>query len=247
VIPAPLPRSFFDRPTARVARELLGKVIVRRPEKGGPVRMARIVEAEAYLGERDQASHARRGPTPRAAIMFGPPGHLYCYLIYGMYVCANFVTERDGMAGAVLIRAAASLDDGDPKELRGPGKLCRGLGITLAHKGLDLTAGGPVFVADDGSPPPKRGRSPRIGVDYAGLWAARPLRFYVPGHPSVSGPRSVHSPRHRGDRRGAPPLRAATSRSMAENMAGREAATRASVTLRTMNPGRGALIVSETR
>ena len=88
-----------------------------------------------------------------------------------------------------MIRAAAPMDEGHPHELRGPGKLCRGLGVTLAHKGLDLTAGGPMFVVDDGSRPPKRARSPRIGVDYAGAWAARPLRFFVAGHPSVSGPR----------------------------------------------------------
>jgi DNA-3-methyladenine glycosylase len=186
---SPLPRSFYARETARVARELLGKVIVRQPEDGGLVRLARIVEVEAYLGERDQASHARRGPTPRAAIMFGPPGHLYCYLIYGMHVCANFVAHDEGVAGAVLIRAAAPLDDGHPHELRGPGKLCRGLGVTLAHKGLDLTAGGPVFVADDDSRPPRSARSARIGVEYAGEWATRPLRYFVPGHSAVSSPR----------------------------------------------------------
>ena len=188
---APLPRSFYERPTARVARDLLGKVIVRRPEDGGPPRMARIVEVEAYLGLKDQASHARRGPTPRSAIMFGPPGHLYTYLVYGMHVCANFVTERDGVAGAVLIRAAQLLDDGaHPAALRGPGKLCRGLGVTLAHKGLDLTAPTRgLWVADDGEARLRVARSARIGVDYAGEWAARPLRFFVSGHPSVSGPR----------------------------------------------------------
>jgi DNA-3-methyladenine glycosylase len=189
----PLPRTFYARPTARVARELLGKVIVRKDETHpARMRLARIVEVEAYLGERDLASHARRGPTPRSAIMFGPPGHLYTYLIYGMYVCANFVTERDGVAGAVLIRAAACLEDGDPTELRGPGKLCRGLGIQLAHKGLDLTTTtNPIYVAEDDIRRVKVGRSPRIGVDYAGPWAARPLRFFVSGHPSVSGPRRV--------------------------------------------------------
>jgi DNA-3-methyladenine glycosylase len=188
----PLPRSFYARPTARVARDLLGKVIVRQEPESGRVRRARIVEVEAYLGERDQASHARRGPTPRAAIMFGPPGHLYTYLIYGMHVCANFVSHEEGVAGAVLIRAAACLDEGDPDELRGPGKLCRGLGIALAHRGLDLTVPtGPLFVAEDGARRPKVARSPRIGVDYAGTWAERPLRFFVPRHPSVSGPRSM--------------------------------------------------------
>jgi DNA-3-methyladenine glycosylase len=183
---APLPRVFFARPTVTVARALLGKLIVRRDEER--VQAARIVEVEAYLGERDQASHARRGPTPRSAIMFGPPGHLYVYLVYGMHHCMNFVTERDGVAGAVLIRAAMPLAGADPRSLRGPGKLCRGLGIELRHKGADLTsARSPLWVADDGEPAPRRARSPRIGVDYAGAWADRPLRFFVPGHPSVSG------------------------------------------------------------
>jgi DNA-3-methyladenine glycosylase len=187
----PLPRTFYARPTAKVARELLGKVIVRQNlAEGGAPRLARIVEVEAYLGERDQASHARRGPTPRAAVMFGPPGHLYCYLIYGMYVCANFVTERDGVAGAVLIRAAADLAGGDPAELRGPGKLCRGLGIGLIDKGLDLTLPtSPLYVTELEGPRLRVARSPRVGVDYAGDWAARPLRFFAAGHPSVSGPR----------------------------------------------------------
>ena len=202
--PSPLPRDFFARPTARVARDLLGKLLVRRlpvvgdadPRPGGSrLLVARVVEVEAYLGERDAASHARRGPTPRAAIMFGPPGHLYVYLIYGMHHCMNIVTEADGRAGAVLIRAAEPVSigprgDGAPATtnwLSGPGKLCRGLDITLRHKGLDLTAGGELFVADAPEPSPRRARSPRIGVDYAGDWAARPLRFYIPGNPHVSG------------------------------------------------------------
>lgn len=190
----PLPRSFYARPTDRVARDLVGKIIVRQ-DSGGLVRRARIVEVEAYLGQRDQASHARRGPTPRAAIMFGPPGHLYCYLIYGLHVCANFVSHVEGVAGAVLIRAAAYLDAGDPARLRGPGKLCRGLDIQLAHKGIDLTVPtSPLFVTDDGARRLKVARSPRIGVDYAGAWAARPLRFFVPGHPSVSGSRLIDRP-----------------------------------------------------
>jgi DNA-3-methyladenine glycosylase len=196
----PLPRAFFARPTARVARDLLGKLLVRRappyPVPGRatpPLLIARIVEVEAYLGPRDAASHARRGPTPRTAIMFGPPGHLYVYLIYGMHHCMNFVTEVDGRAGAVLIRAAELIRPPPPGDrapvatLSGPGKLCRGLGITLAHKGLDLTAGDQLFVADAGQAAPRRAASPRIGVDYAGDWAARPLRFYIPGDPHVSG------------------------------------------------------------
>jgi DNA-3-methyladenine glycosylase len=185
---SPLPRSFYARPTEAVARELLGKVLVRKV--GRRELRARVVEVEAYLGERDGASHARHGPTPRAALMFGPPGFLYVYLIYGMYHCMNFITETDGVAGAVLIRAAEPLGGGDHGELRGPGKLCRGLGITMADRGLDLTSGtAGLYVADDGAHPPVIRRSPRIGVDYAGRWAARHLRFYVRGHLSVSGPR----------------------------------------------------------
>jgi DNA-3-methyladenine glycosylase len=191
----PLPRAFYERPTAQVARALLGKVLVRRPRGSAAaaaaiVRLARIVEVEAYLGERDAASHARRGPTPRAAIMFGPPGHLYVYLVYGMHHCMNFVTEREGQAGAVLIRAAEPLvppPEHGARPLSGPGKLCSGLGITLADKGLDLTAGGALFVAEDGERAPRRATSARVGVEYAGPWAARKLRFYVPGNPHVSG------------------------------------------------------------
>jgi DNA-3-methyladenine glycosylase len=194
-LPPPLPRAFFARDTELVARELVGTLIVRRPPNA-PVRIARIVEVEAYLGLRDLASHARRGPTPRAAIMFGPPGHLYVYLIYGMYHCMNFVAERDGEAGAVLIRAAEPLlgfgdGAGDPRALAGPGKLCRGLAVTLADKGLDLTdpAAG-LYVTHDRAAVPKVARSPRIGVDYAGSWAKRALRFFDPKSTSVSGPRT---------------------------------------------------------
>ena len=187
--PAPLPRAFYARPTVDVAHALLGKLLVRRPPgKAGALRIARIVEVEAYLGVRDAASHARRGPTPRAAIMFGPPGFLYVYLIYGMHNCMNVITETDGVAGAVLLRAAAPLA-GVPdlkRPLTGPGKLCAGLDITRRDNGLDLTAGGDFYLADDGAPPPRRAASARVGVDYAGAWAARKLRFYVRGDPYVS-------------------------------------------------------------
>ena len=194
----PLPRSFYERPTVEVARELLGKLLVRT----GPLeRVARIVEVEAYLGVKDLASHARRGPTPRAAIMFGPPGHLYVYLIYGTHHCMNVVTERDGVAGAVLLRAAEPLDDlggrlpvesaARARPLSGPGKLCAGLAITRADNGLDLCDSGLVLAADPRSPREigrlRRKRSARIGVDYAGAWAGRLLRFYLAGNPHVSG------------------------------------------------------------
>lgn len=149
--------------------------------------VARIVEVEAYLGERDAASHARSGPTPRAAIMFGPPGFLYVYLIYGMHHCMNVVSEADGTAGAVLIRAAAPVV-GCPDALRaltGPGKLCAALGITRADNGRDLTDRDTFYIADDGAEAPRAVASARIGVGYAGAWAARKLRFTVAGNPHV--------------------------------------------------------------
>jgi DNA-3-methyladenine glycosylase len=192
--PAPLPRSFFARPTIKVARDLLGKWLVRRwPD--APLQIARIVEVEAYLGERDAASHARRGPTPRAAIMFGPPGFLYVYLVYGMHHCLNLVTEADGTAGAVLVRAAdpvsgfeaaGAADARGRSLLSGPGKLCAALEITLRDKGLDLTQAGAFFVAGDGRRPPRRAASPRIGVDYAGAWAKKPWRFVDADSPWLS-------------------------------------------------------------
>ena len=191
----PLPRSFYARPTTTVAVELLGKLLVRASD--GQRRVARIVEVEAYLGIRDQASHARRGPTPRAAIMFGPPGHLYVYLIYGMHHCMNVVTESDGTAGAVLIRAAEPISgfpvaraDGAGRQnspLTGPGKVCQALAITRRDNGLDLTLPGAFLIATDGTAAPRPARSARIGVDYAGAWALRRLRFYAPGNPHVSG------------------------------------------------------------
>jgi DNA-3-methyladenine glycosylase len=110
------------------------------------------------------------------------------YLIYGMHHCMNFVCETDGVAGAVLIRAAAALDDdAHPRALSGPGKLCAHLAIALKHKGLDLTTTeSDLVVVDDGGPPPRIAASRRVGVEYAGVWARRLLRFYVPGHPAVS-------------------------------------------------------------
>jgi DNA-3-methyladenine glycosylase len=202
-MPGPLPRAFYERPTEEVARDLLGKVIVRRTERL-EILTARIVEVEAYLGLADAASHARRGPTPRSAIMFGAPGHAYVYFVYGMHHCLNFVTERQGVAGAVLIRAAEPGDAGTAATtLRGPGKLCRGLAITIADKGVDLCAqGAGLQVIDDGEPGPRVARSARIRVDYSGpRWSRRLLRFYVPDSPAVSGsPRtssraSVYRPR----------------------------------------------------
>ena len=122
--------------------------------------------------------------------MFGPPGFLYVYLIYGMHHCMNVVTETDGVAGAVLLRAAAPIlgfgaETRARRPLTGPGKLCAGLAITRAYNGHDMTCSGEFFVADDGAPPPRRARSARIGVEYAGAWAARKLRFFDARSPYV--------------------------------------------------------------
>ena len=193
----PLPVSFYARPAETVAPELIGKLIVRRLP-GQADRVARLVEVEAYLGERDAASHARRGPTPRAAIMFGPPGRLYVYLIYGMHHCMNVVCESKGIAGAVLLRAAEPLRGFDLSEagrlgarvLSGPGKLCLGMEITRANNGAMLRRAAGFYVADDQSAPPPVASSARVGVDYAGQWAAAPLRFYAQGSTYVSGMRT---------------------------------------------------------
>src|ERR1700692_4105315 len=128
---ARLPRSFYARGTVEVARDLLGKVIRHGPAS------ARIVETEAYLGTNDAAAHSTRGPTPRTKVIFGPPGHAYVYLIYGMHYCLNIVAEREGVAGCVLIRAVEPIGAvaGVALSSNGPGKLTRALGITLAHYG----------------------------------------------------------------------------------------------------------------
>lgn len=189
----PLPRRFFARPTVDVARELLGCTLWA--ESGATVCAGRIVEVEAYLDEHDPASHAGRGPTPRSAIMFGPPGVAYVYLIYGMHHCLNAVTEAEGRAGAVLIRALEPLVGRDAMRDRaggggaatslcaGPGRLCRALGIDRRWNGLPLTGhlrkgpnnsgSGRVWIAA-GRPPTRITRGPRIGIRRA---ADRPLRF----------------------------------------------------------------------
>lgn len=180
----PLPRSFYARKTLQVARELLGKHLVHVHE--GVERRARIVEVEAYLGPHDLAAHTSKGLTPRTRTMFGPPGHVYVYLIYGMHHCMNVVTEPEGVGAAVLLRALEPIAGIDART-SGPGLLCRALGIDKRHNGHDLTS--PVlYIADAGEKPRRIVRRPRIGVDYAGEWALKPLRFYIGGNPHVSRP-----------------------------------------------------------
>jgi DNA-3-methyladenine glycosylase len=174
-----LPRSFYARPTVEVARDLLGKVIRHGSAS------ARIVETEAYLGTGDAAAHSARGPTPRTRVIFGPPGHAYVYLIYGMHYCLNIVAEPEGVAGCVLVRAVEpnNAAPGIALPSNGPGKLTRALGITLQHYGVDLTRG-PITLHEpsdrDGF---EIGISPRIGISQA---AELPLRFFIRGNGFVS-------------------------------------------------------------
>jgi DNA-3-methyladenine glycosylase len=180
-----LPRTFYDRDTIAVARELLGKHLVHA--SGGVERIGRIVETEAYLGPHDRAAHSARGLTERTKIMFGPPGHAYVYLIYGVYYCMNVVTQPEGVASAVLLRAIEPVQNVDGRT-QGPGLLCRALHIDKHLNGHDLLSDD-FYLADPGRPADfvvvKR---PRIGVDYAGPWARRLLRFYIKGSPFVSKP-----------------------------------------------------------
>ena len=180
-----LPRAFYARDTRAVARDLVGKVLVH--VDGGVRRAARIVETEAYHGPDDRASHARFGPTRRAAVMFGPPGVAYVYLIYGRSHCMNVVTGREGFPAAVLLRAAEPVE-GCLHSTRGPGNLCRALGIRREHDdGRDL-GGEDLFVEDA---PPPAGRvlaARRVNVDYAGPWAEKPWRYALEGSRWVSRP-----------------------------------------------------------
>jgi len=178
-----LPREFYDRDTIAVARDLLGKCLVHRAD--GVARVGRIVEAEAYLGPHDLAAHSARGLTPRTRVMFGPPGHAYVYLIYGMHFCMNVVTQAEGKASAVLLRAVEPVDNVEGRT-QGPGLLCKAMRIDRRLNGHDLLSTD-FYVADDGAAERIAiVRRPRIGVDYAGHWAKRLLRFYIRGNPYVS-------------------------------------------------------------
>ena len=178
-----LPRSFYDRDTQLVARELLGKLLVH--ETGGVQRIGKIVETEAYLGERDLAAHSSRGLTPRTKIMFGPPGHAYVYFIYGMYNCMNVVTEREGHASAVLLRALEPVKNLEGRTC-GPGLLCRAMKVDRRLNGHDLLSDDFFIAASDHLEKITIVKRPRIGVDYAKHGSKRLLRFYIKGNPFVS-------------------------------------------------------------
>ena len=193
----PLPRAFYDRDTVEAARALLGQHLVRVLEDGRELR-CRITETEAYVGRMDKACHAygyKR--TPRTETLFARPGTAYIYLIYGMYHCLNFVTEPEGEPSAVLIRGAVPIQNGDiiaknrfgrkmgeltsyqkKNFLNGPGKLCRGLGLTRAQNGLDLTRRESGLYVCPGPPPGEILVGKRIGIDYAQEAADFPWRFW---------------------------------------------------------------------
>jgi DNA-3-methyladenine glycosylase len=173
-------------PPPAAARFLLGQVLVRRLR--GRALAARIVETEAYLGEDDAAAHSFRGRTARTEPLWGPPGTSYVYFIYGMHHCLNLSVDRAGTPGCVLIRAAEPLPGSalEAGALRGPGRLCRALGLDTRHTGLDVFAPGSGLWLREGGAPGRIGVSARIGITRA---AERPLRFYDAESPAVSGPR----------------------------------------------------------
>ncbi len=168
-----LNRVFFERPTVKVAQELLGKFLVRKI--GHKIVKAVIMETEAYCGSNDLACHASKGLTPRTKVMFGPPGHAYVYMIYGMYHCLNIVTEKEGNPSAVLIRAI------DYENCDGPGKLCRKLKIDKNLNDADICKSAILYIENCGEKikSSQIKRSKRIGVDYAGKWKDKLWRFYL--------------------------------------------------------------------
>ena len=201
--PAPvrsLDRTFFARGPRQVARELLGKVLVR--QENSAILTARIVEVEAYLGEKDPAAHAAAGNTARNSVLFGPPGYAYIYFIYGNHYCLNVSCELDGKAGSVLFRAleplsgiekmayARGVEIHGPKDLpkltSGPGRLCEAFGITRDRdNGRDLTSeAGSLWIGEDGYRARGIVTSPRIGITKA---ADKPLRYFLTDCPFVSG------------------------------------------------------------
>lgn len=180
-----LGQTFYERPAIELAPDLIGKVMVR--QVGRTERRARIVETEAYIGTHDLASHASKGRTLRTEVMFGPAGHAYVYLIYGVHEMFNIVAGKIGDPQAVLIRAAEPLD-GWSIDLSGPGKLARGMQITRAENSLDLT-GQQLYLRDDFSEKPRVIATPRIGVDYAQEWKHELLRFLDSASSAVSHPK----------------------------------------------------------
>lgn len=184
-----LPRAFYERPTIDVARDLLGNILAHGPTAGV------IVETEAYLGGDDLASHSAAGITDRTRVIFGPPGHAYVYLSYGMHECLNIVAEPEGEPGCVLIRALEPVEGIELMRARrpkaaserdlasGPGKLTRALAITRAHNGADVTGGNLIVRRPAIEKPFDIAVTPRIGISKC---ADLPLRFLIKGNKFVS-------------------------------------------------------------
>jgi DNA-3-methyladenine glycosylase len=190
-----LPSGFYDRPALDVARDLIGTRLLRRQRR--TLLVGRIVETEAYVGPYDLACHASKGRTARTEVMFGPPGHAYVYLIYGMHCCLNVVTGEEGYPAAVLIRAIEPLE-GVGRMTRnrgrqlpetaigsGPGKLCQALAIDRRLNGESLE-GDRIWLEAGGREVGPILRSPRIGVDYAGAYRDKRWRFFLADNPHVS-------------------------------------------------------------
>ena len=204
-----LPQNFYARDPRIVARELLGKILIRTLSGGVKAKRlsGRIVEVEVYLGEGDLAAHSAAGKTERNQVLFGPPGHAYVYFIYGMHYCLNFSCMPEGCAGCVLLRALEPLEGiaqmagaraiarerlQSPTGLRaltsGPGRLCEAFGITReSFNGQELYApGSPLKVVDDGWSQGQIQESSRIGITKS---SEMPLRYFIAGNPFVSGKR----------------------------------------------------------
>lgn len=184
-----LPRTFYDRPTLKVARELIGTRLVRILD--GQRLVGLITETEAYVGVKDLGSHAKAGRTPRTTVMFGPAGHAYVYFTYGNHWMLNVVTEEEGTAGAVLIRAIQPVEGIEVMLARrsgrdtfGPGKLAQAMGITGNENGIDLTKKNGRLWLEQGQTVPERlvTKGPRVGLyTVPEPWKSKPWRFMVRG------------------------------------------------------------------
>ena len=211
VLIRPLNRAFFARSPQRVARDLLGKVLVREASvhHNAAHLAARVVEVEAYLGANDPAAHSAAGQTARNAVLFGPPGYAYVYFIYGNHYCLNVSCEREGKAGGVLFRAlepllgidemarARGISIASPRNLQrltsGPGRLAQAFGITrVRDNGRDLTSpASGLWIGEDAFPAGSIQVTPRIGITKA---ADQPLRFILAGNPCLSGGKRSNRP-----------------------------------------------------
>ncbi len=195
-----LKKDFYIGTTPKIAKRLLGKRLCRKTESG--LWVGKIVETEAYVGAKDLACHSAKGRTTRTEAMFDTAGHAYIYLIYGMYYCLNIVTQKEGVPEAVLIRSLEPLilsgekiepeqeryqEEKTEKILNGPGKLCREFRIGKELNGANLVEKNGLWLEDGEDVPPRDIVAvPRIGVDYAGHWKDKPLRFYIKDNGFVS-------------------------------------------------------------